>query len=329
MSTSRRSEAELRLTVLGRAGAGKTSTVRTILGLEQDGAALSLEECSKHTGQAAGRQVTVVSSTDWFGSACVPENRKRQLSSLLALSSPGPHVFLLCVPLNQPLDGETKALDVLELLLGPAAVQNHSVVLFTHTEELDQEERLEEYLLTWRKDLTELVRRCGDRYHTLETQGKTETKEAIQDLLDKVDQAVQESGTEHFSCPLYQDVEEQIKNRQEEILKQKRADGLDLDAEDVDAVRREAERSVDDLDLNLDDLFPCGNVSVTPAPSFLWGLWQMLSGWLWRLPKLVRREALLGALIGLFVGGPVGGAVGATVGSVATEVGRRKTQKTK
>lgn len=328
MSTSRRSEAELRLVVLGRAGAGKTSTVCTIMGLEQDAAAHSQEECSKYTGQAAGRQVTVVSSTDWFGSACVPENRKRQLCSLLALSSPGPHVFLLCVSLNQPAEGEAKALDVLEQLLGPAAVQNHTVVLFTHTEELGQEEGLEEYLVTWRKDLTELVRRCGDRYHTLETQGKTETKEAVQDLLDKVDQALKESGTEHFSCPLYQDVEEQILKRQEEILKQKGANGLDLDTEDVDAIRREAERSVDDLDLNLDSLFPCSDVPV-PARSFLWRLWEMLSGWLWRLPKMVRREALLGALVGLFVGGPVGGAVGATVGSVATEVGRRKSQKTK
>uniref|UniRef100_A0A8C6WN98 Si:dkeyp-69e1.8 n=1 Tax=Neogobius melanostomus TaxID=47308 RepID=A0A8C6WN98_9GOBI len=180
-------------------------------------------------------QVTVVSSSDWFGSACIPEDRKRQLCSLLALSSPGPHAFLLCVPLNQPADGEAKALDVLEQLLGPAAVQNNTVVLFTHTEELDPEERLEEYLLTWRKDLTELVKRCGDHYHTLEAQGKTETEEAVRELLDKVDQAVNESGMEHFSCQLYQDVEEQIQKRQEEILKQRQADGLNIDTEDLEA----------------------------------------------------------------------------------------------
>lgn len=323
------SEEQLRLVVLGRAGAGKTSTVSTITGREQDGAAHSPEECSKHTGQAAGRQVTVVSSTDLFGLACDPEDRKRQLCSLLALSSPGPQAFLLCVPLNQSTDAEVKALDVLEQLLGPDAVQSHTVVLFTHTEELDPEERLEEYLLTWRKDLIELVRRCGDRYHTLETQGKTETKDAVQELLDKVDQALKESGKEHFSCQLYQDVEEQIQKKQEEILKQKHENGLSIDNESLEMVRQEAERSVEDLDLNLDALFPPSSAPVSPNRSFLWGLWEMLTGWLWRLPKLVRREALLGALVGLFVGGPVGGAVGATVGSVATEVGRRKTQKTK
>ncbi|XP_020794161.1 GTPase IMAP family member 9 isoform X2 [Boleophthalmus pectinirostris] len=316
---------EIRVVVLGRAGAGKNSTVSTILG--QEGGATLRQECSKHTGQAAGRQVTVVSSTDWFGSSCVPEDRKRQLSSLLALSSPGPHAVLLCVPLNQPADGETKALDVLEKLLGQAMVQKHTIVMFTHTEELDHEEGLEDYLLNWRKDLTELVRRCGDRYHTLETQpGRAEPNEAVRELLDKVDQVVMESGEDHFSCQLYQDIEEQIQKRQREIVRQRQADGLD--SEDEEGVRLEAENSIGDIDLSLDALFPCSDVQVSQG-SFLWRLWEKLTSWVWGLPKLVRREALLGALVGLFVGGPVGGAVGATVGSVATEVGRRKTQKTK
>lgn len=323
---------DVRLVVLGRAGAGKTATVRTILGLEQDGGdggAVVSQECSKHTGQAAERQVTVVASTDWFGSGCVPENRRAQLSSLLALSSPGPHAFLLCVPLNQPADGEAKALDVLEKMLGPTAVGKNTMVLFTHTEELDPEEKLEEYLITWRKDLIALVKRCGDRYHTLEIrqgQEQAETKEAICELLDKVDQAVKESGTPHFTCELYQEVEDRIQNKEGEIMQQRQTDGLDIDTEDLKGVREQAERSIGDLDLDLNALFPGSVVPVPQQHSFLWGLWEMLTGWVKRLPTLVRREALFGALVGLFVGGPVGGAVGATVGSVATEVGRRKTQ---
>ncbi|CAL1588487.1 unnamed protein product [Knipowitschia caucasica] len=310
------SQSELRVVVLGRVGS-------CILGLQESAAVR--QECSVHRVQAADRQVTVVSSADWFVSGCVPEDRRRQLSSLLALSSPGPHAFLLCVPLNQPADGEAKALDVLEKLLGPAVVKS-TIVLFTHTEELDQEESLEDYLLTWRKDLTELVKRCEDHYHTLETGlGRAESEEAVRELLDKVDQAVVESGVDHFSCQLYRDTEEKILERQEEILRQRAEEGLDCGA--VEEVRQEAERTTD-LNLDLEALFPC-NAPVSPARSFWSGLWATLSAWLWRLPKLVRREALLGALVGLFVGGPVGGAVGATVGSVATEVGRRKTQKTK
>lgn len=335
---------ELRLVLLGRTEARKRSAVCTILGLqdcEQGTDAADVQECNKHRGEAAGRQVVVVSSPAWFGSGCDPEERRRHISSFIALSSPGPHAFLLCVPVNQPADGEAKALDALKQLFGPSAVSTNTVVLFTHTEELEEDERLEEYLVTWRKDLQELVERCGDRYHTLETRGGgAEEGRAVEELLEKVEQAVRESGTQHLSCPLYQEAERRVRERQVEMVRQRRGeDPLSLTdsqpeenvtEEEMEAVREEAERSVGDLNVDVDNIFPSAAVSPSCAAlSFLWGLWEKLTGWMKWLPRVVRREALLGALVGLFVGGPFGGMMGATVGSVATEVGRRKTQKTK
>lgn len=279
----------------------------------------------------------VVSSPAWFSSGCDPKERRRHILSFIALSSPGPHAFLLCVPVNQPANGEAKALDVLEELFGPSAVSANTIVLFTHTEDLGEDESLEEYLVTWRKDLQELVERCGDRYHTLETRGgEAEEEKAVRELLEKVEQAVAESGTEHFSCPLYQEAEERVRERQVEIVRQRRGKEPtdsppeeDLTEEEMEAVREEAERSIDDLNVDVDGILPSASVSPSsPAPSFLWGWWEKLTGWMRWLPALVRREALLGALVGLFVGGPLGGMMGATVGSVATEVKRRKTKKT-
>lgn len=279
----------------------------------------------------------VVSSPAWFSSGCDPKERRRHILSFIALSSPGPHAFLLCVPVNQPANGEAKALDVLEELFGPSAVSANTIVLFTHTEDLGEDESLEEYLVTWRKDLQELVERCGDRYHTLETRGgEAEEEKAVRELLEKVEQAVAESGTEHFSCPLYQEAEERVRERQVEIVRQRRGKEPtdsppeeDLTEEEMEAVREEAERSIDDLNVDVDGILPSASVSPSsPAPSFLWGWWEKLTGWVRWLPALVRREALLGALVGLFVGGPLGGMMGATVGSVATEVKRRKTKKT-
>lgn len=344
------SQSELRLVVLGRPGSEKKSAVCTILGLQdsQQGTDdTGLQGCSKHKGEASGRQVVVVTSTDWYSSDCDPKERRRNISSFIASSSPGPHAFLLCVPVNQPADGEAKVLDVLEKLLGPSAVTTHTVILFTHTEELEEDETLEQYLVTWRKDLQELVERCGNRYHTLETRGgEAEERKTVEELLEKVEQAVAESETGHFSCPLYQEAEERVKERQEEIVRRKREKELNSQVsptdsppeenpteEEMEAAREEAERSVDDLNVDVDGIFPCSSISPSspssPAASSLWGLWEKLTGWMKWLTNFVRREALLGALVGLFVGGPFGGMMGATVGSVATEVKRRKTQKTK
>ncbi|XP_069557325.1 GTPase IMAP family member 7 [Brachyistius frenatus] len=339
------SQSELRLVVLGRTG----SAVGTILGLQvsqqgADAADAALQECRKHRGEAASRQVVLVSSPAWFSSACSPEERRRHISSFIALSSPGPHAFVLCVPMDQSADGEAKALDVLAELFGSSAVSRSTIVLFTNTEVLEEDEQLEEYLVTWRKDLQELVERCGENYHTLETRsGEADERNVVEELLEKVEQAVQESGTQHFSCPLYQEAEERVRKRQEEIVRQRRGEELkdqmspedsqpeeNVTEEEMAAVREEAEGSVGNLDVDVESIFPATSVSPSsPAPPFLRGLWEKLKGWIRWLPTLVRREALLGALVGLFVGGPFGGMVGASVGSVATEVGRRKTQKTK
>uniref|UniRef100_A0A3P9K6G8 Si:dkeyp-69e1.8 n=1 Tax=Oryzias latipes TaxID=8090 RepID=A0A3P9K6G8_ORYLA len=248
-------------------------------------------------------------------------------SSFIALSSPAPHAFLLCVPVNQPADGEAKALDALETLFGPPAVAENTIVLFTHMEELWEDEQLEDYIVTWRKDLRELVERCGGSYHTLETRnGGEEDRKAVEGLLAKVEQAALKTGA--VSCPLYEEVEERLRERQQEILRQRTAEMTD---EELEAARLEAERSIGGFDVNLDHIFSSTTATPDPpdppAPSLLWGWWEKLVGWIRWLPSLVRREALFGSLIGLFVGGTLGGAVGATAGSVVTEVGRRKEKK--
>lgn len=279
--------------------------------------------------------MVVVSTPAWFSSDCDPKERRKHISSFIALSSPGPHAFLLCVPVNQSSDVVAKALDALKELFGPSAISANTIVLFTHTEELGVDETLEEYLVTWRKDLLELVERCGDRYHSLEScSGEEEEGENVQELLEKVELAVAESGTEHFGCPLYQEAEERVRMRQVEIVRQRRGkeptgSEEDVTEEEMEAVREEAEWSIDDLNVNVDSIFSSACVSPSSSSSsssFLWVWWEKLTVWVKWLPTLVRREALLGALVGLFVGGPLGGMMGATVGSVATEVKRRKTK---
>ncbi|PWA15520.1 hypothetical protein CCH79_00014723, partial [Gambusia affinis] len=318
----------LRLVVLGPIKPGNRTAVCSILGLEESQRDAEAQECTKHRGEAAGRQVVVVSSPAWYDSACSPDERKTHISSLIASSSPGPHAFLLCVPLNEPARDESMALDALAKLFGPAAVSGHTVVLFTHTEELGEDETLEQYVVTWRKDLQQLVERCGDRYHTLESGGgAAEEGRAVEELLEKVEQVVKENGGKHLSCPLYREAEDRVRQRQTEIILQRRANSSasnsqqEVMEEGMEAVREEAERSAGDFDLNLDDIFPSDEKSVSPSsapPSLLRGLWEKLVDWVRWLSGLVRVEALLGSLVGLFVGGPMGGTVGATVGSVAT-----------
>lgn len=303
------------MVLLGGARTG-TRLVSRILGLQdqdQDHDSPVDQHCSKYHGEVAGRRVVLVSTPAWFSSSCPPEQRNRLISSFITLSSPGPHAFLLCVPVERRPDGEVVALDVLQELLGPAIIASNTLVLFTHLDVLE-DEPLEEYLFTWRKDLLQLLERCGDRYHTLEVEDEAR---AVEELLDKMERV------ERLSCPLYQEVERRLRERQVEVARRTRGEDHNLTEEDLEAAREEAESTVGDLDVSVDHLFPSASLPPpSSTPCFLWNWVQWLS-------RLVRREALLGALVGLLVGGPYGGVVGASVGCIATEVQRRKTQKTK
>lgn len=181
-------------------------------------------------------QVAVVDTPDWFNSERAPDEVRAQISACVTLSSPGPHVFLFCVPLDQPAKTELQALTVLELVFGPEAVQKHTVVLFTHADQLKESEKhdgVEAYIAGQRRDLLKLVEKCRDRFHVLEW-GSDRQEGNVSKLLEKVDQTVREAGGQYYSCPAFQEAEDRVRQRQREIVQERKRNKLEEEGrEDV------------------------------------------------------------------------------------------------
>ncbi|XP_072549564.1 GTPase IMAP family member 1 [Salminus brasiliensis] len=339
-------ECELRLVLLGWAGSGKSSVGNAILGVKAFETRLSADsekpvsvKCEKKCANAAGRKVAVIDTPDWFYSERPPEEVHHQLALCKSLSTPGPHAFLLCVPVHRPDKQGLQALAALEKVFGPEAVSKHTIVLFTHTERLSKELPLEEHLSNEREDLQELVTMCGDRYQVLELRGEGEEEEeaekkekkSVEKLLEKVEEMVKESGDDFYTFPPLMQADSEVRGTEG-------SEEEDLSAEIVCRRRRgedeEEERSGEMAEGNADGLEVVEGEDnalspPSPPPSFLRWLWDSVVGWVLWLPSLLRGSTLLGSFVGLFVGGMFGGVMGATVGSVATEVGRRKPQKAK
>ncbi|XP_078146699.1 uncharacterized protein LOC139922986 isoform X2 [Centroberyx gerrardi] len=320
-SSSSSSSPELRLVLLGRSGAGKSAAGNSVLGREEfescpDSLTAITQECEKKKALVAGRRVAVVDTPDWFNSERSPDEVRAQISSCVALSSPGPHAFLLCVPVDQPAKTELQALGALEAVFGPEAVERHTLVLFTHADRLREsgkavENGVEAYIAGRRGDLLKLVEKCGDRFHVMESGGGEEERRSVAELLEKVEQTVREAGGQCYSCPAFQEAEDRVRQRQVEIAKERRgrkAEGEvgqlgaerrvlhpsmqpltemeeeeeEVREDEIEEMRDEAERSVSTM--NLESLPP---ISLsTMSPSLIRSLWEKVGSGAKMVPKL-------------------------------------------
>ncbi|XP_060748577.1 GTPase IMAP family member 7 [Tachysurus vachellii] len=330
---SANAEHELRLVLLGWTGTGKSSMGNGILGTPVFDTRRGYTsqkpvtmKCEKGCASVAGRQVVVVDTPDWFYSERPLEEVYRQLALCESLSSPGPHAFLLCISVHRPCEN-LQALDALEKVFGLEAITKHTIVLFTDMDQLSEGQTLQEFLNTEQKDLLELLQRCGDRYHVIRVEGEKEeekSQKCVEELLEKVEEMVKQSGKEFYICPPLPQTEETV--RRMEASNEESSSNEDMSKGDDKYEKHsdmEREASSEKMEPSADGLEVEEDIALSPPappPSFLHWVWDTVVGWVLWLPNLLRGTTLLGSVVGLFFGG----AMGATVGSVATEVSRRK-----
>lgn len=119
-----------------------------------------------HHQNVGGVDITIVEAPGWFINLRTPERLRCDILGSVSLCAPGPHAFLLVIPISESFtEKDRKA--VVELLAPfSERVWRHCMVLFTWGDWLT-DRSVEDYIAREGKALQWLVEKCENRYHVL------------------------------------------------------------------------------------------------------------------------------------------------------------------